>query len=57
MHALECRYRKITDFHQSWMDKVTVVTAEKDAAIEELRTATEWEKKFQEEVSHMTADL
>ena len=39
------------------MDKVAVTNAEKTAAVEQLQAAIKWEKKLQEEISYMTADL
>ena len=57
MHDLEVGYRKITDFHQSWMDKVVAVNAEKMATLEQLQIVTEWEARLQEEVSRLTTVL
>ena len=57
MHALESRYKKITNFYWSWMDKVAAANAKKIAAVEQLQTIIEWEKKLQEEISYMIADL
>ena len=57
MHDLEVDYRKIADFHRSWMDKVAATNAEKTAALEQLQAASEREAKLQEEVSYLTVDL
>ena len=48
MYDLESGYRKIIDLCRAWMDKVATVTIEKFAAVEQLQTATEWEKKLPE---------
>ena len=46
MHDLEVGYRKIANFHRSWMDKVATVTVEKNSAVEQLQVATELGKKL-----------
>ena len=57
MHALESGYQKITDLHWTWMDKVAANNTEKTTAVEQLQMIIEREKKLQEEISRMTADL
>ena len=46
MHDLESDYRKIVDFHWSWMDKVAAIIVEKNAALEQLQATTEQEKNL-----------
>ena len=57
MHDLESGYRKIVDFHRSWMDKVVAVIVKKNTAVEQLQTTTEWEKEFLEQIFQITVDL
>ena len=57
MFDLETGYRKVADFRQTWMNKVTAANAEKAVALEQLRVMVEWEVKLQEEVSRLSVDL
>ena len=50
MFDLEVDYGKVADFHRTWMNKVAAVDAEKAAALEQLKLATERQAKLQQEV-------
>ena len=50
MFDLEAGYVKFDDFRRTWMNKVTVVDAEKVATLKQLRSVAEREAKLRQEV-------
>ena len=48
MSTLDRRFRAYADTRKKWSDKMTAVTAKKDAALERLRTISEKEKEMEE---------
>ena len=57
MSDLEVGYMKFADIRSAWKNKVIAADAEKEATLEQLKSAVEWETKLLEEVFRLTNEL